>query len=44
MALKLLFSPATVKAHVANIIALLGASNRTEDASRARGLGLIADN
>lgn len=40
----LLISPATVKAHVANIIALLGASNRTEAASRARGLGLIADN
>lgn len=36
-------SPATVKAHVANIIALLGAANRTEAAARARSLGLIAD-
>jgi DNA-binding NarL/FixJ family response regulator len=34
-------SPATVKAHVAQIIAVLGATNRTEAAAKARGLGLI---
>lgn len=34
-------SPATVKAHVAQIIAVLGAANRTEAAARARALGLI---
>lgn len=38
----LTISPATVKAHVAQIIAVLGAANRTEAAARARGLGLIA--
>ncbi|MEO9132830.1 MAG: LuxR C-terminal-related transcriptional regulator, partial [Sphingomonas sp.] len=36
-------SPATVKAHVAQIIAVLGANNRTEAAARARTLGLIVD-
>ncbi|GEO01213.1 DNA-binding response regulator [Novosphingobium sediminis] len=34
-------SPATVKTHVAHIIAVVGASNRTEAATRARELGLI---
>ena len=34
-------SPATIKTHVAQVIALLGAANRTEAASRARSLGLI---
>lgn len=38
----LAISPATVKAHVAHIIALLGASNRMEATARARALGLIA--
>lgn len=41
IARELAISPATVKAHVAHIIALLGASNRIEAASRARALGLI---
>jgi DNA-binding NarL/FixJ family response regulator len=41
IARELAISPATVKAHVANIIAVLGASNRIEAASRARALGLI---
>ena len=34
-------SPATVKTHVAQVIALMGAANRTEAAARARALGLI---
>lgn len=34
-------SPATVKTHVAHIIAVVGANNRTEAATRARELGLI---
>jgi len=34
-------SPATVKTHVANIIAALGAANRTEAAAHARGAGLL---
>lgn len=34
-------SPATVKTHVAHVIACLGASNRTEAAMRARQSGLI---
>ena len=34
-------SPATVKAHAATIIALLGAANRTEAAHRAQALNLI---
>ena len=37
----LAISPATVKAHVAQIIAVLGASNRTEASAKARSLGLI---
>lgn len=37
----LAISPATVKAHVAHIIALLGTSNRMEASARARALGLI---
>lgn len=41
IARELAISPATVKAHVAHIIALLGAANRIEAASRARALGLI---
>ncbi len=34
-------SPATVKTHVAQVIAVLGATNRTEAAARARAQGLI---
>lgn len=34
-------SPATVKTHVAQTIAAIGATNRTEAAIRARALGLI---
>jgi DNA-binding NarL/FixJ family response regulator len=34
-------SPATVKTHVAHIIAAMGASNRTEAATRARAQGLV---
>jgi two-component system, NarL family, nitrate/nitrite response regulator NarL len=34
-------SPATVKVHVAQVIAVLGASNRTEAVARARHLGLL---
>lgn len=34
-------SPATIKTHVAQIIAAVGAVNRTEAAARARVLGLI---
>jgi DNA-binding NarL/FixJ family response regulator len=34
-------SPATVKTHVAHIIAVIGATNRTEAANRARELGLV---
>lgn len=34
-------SPATVKVHVAQVIAMLGASNRTEAVARARNLGLL---
>lgn len=34
-------SPSTVKTHVAHIIAVVGASNRTEAATRARDLGLV---
>lgn len=34
-------SPATVKSHVAHIIACLGATNRTEAALKARELGLL---
>lgn len=41
IARELAISPATVKAHVAHIIALLGAANRIEAAARARALGLI---
>ncbi|OZA17716.1 MAG: hypothetical protein B7X90_13975 [Novosphingobium sp. 17-62-19] len=41
IARELAISPATVKAHVAHVIALLGVSNRIEAAARARGLGLI---
>jgi len=44
IARELAISPATVKAHVAHIIALLGAANRIEAASRARSLGLIDQN
>ncbi len=35
-------SPATVKAHTAAVILVLGAANRTDAVYRARGLGLIA--
>jgi two-component system, NarL family, nitrate/nitrite response regulator NarL len=41
IARELAISPATVKAHVAQIIAVLGVSNRIEAAARARSLGLI---
>lgn len=34
-------SPSTVKTHIAHIIAVVGASNRTEAATRARELGLV---
>lgn len=34
-------SPATVKTHVAQVIAVLGATNRTEAAAKARAQGLI---
>ncbi len=34
-------SPATVKTHVATLIAIVGATNRTEAAARARALGLL---
>lgn len=34
-------SPATVKTHVAHIIACLGATNRTEAAMKARELGIV---
>lgn len=37
----LAISPATVKAHVAQIIAVFGVANRVEAAARARALGLI---
>jgi DNA-binding NarL/FixJ family response regulator len=35
-------SPSTVKGHVAQIIAVLGAANRTEASAKARELGLIS--
>jgi len=35
-------SPSTVKGHVAQIIAVLGAANRTEASAKARDLGLIS--
>lgn len=41
IALALGLSPATVKNHVAQVIALLGAANRTEAAAKARSLGLV---
>ncbi len=44
IARELAISPATVKAHVAHIIALLGAANRIEAAARARAMGLIDQN
>lgn len=34
-------SPATIKTHVAQIIATVGAANRTEASARARALGLL---
>ena len=34
-------SPATVKTHVAQLIAILGATNRTDAAMKARGRGLL---
>lgn len=37
----LAISPATVKAHVAQIIAVFGVANRMEAAARARAMGLI---
>jgi DNA-binding NarL/FixJ family response regulator len=37
----LILSPATVKTHVAQAIAAIGATNRTDAAIRARALGLI---
>jgi two-component system nitrate/nitrite response regulator NarL len=37
----LVLSPATVKTHVASIIAVLGARNRTEAAAHARASGLV---
>ena len=38
---RLIISPHTAKRHVANILGKLGATTRTEAASRARDLGLI---
>jgi two-component system nitrate/nitrite response regulator NarL len=37
----LCLSPATVKAHVAAVIAALGSANRTEAAFAARNFGVI---
>jgi DNA-binding NarL/FixJ family response regulator len=34
-------SPTTVKTHVAHVMSLLGAANRTEAAAKARALGLV---
>ena len=34
-------SPATVKTHVAQVIALIGATNRTDASMRAQRLGLV---
>lgn len=41
IARQLALSPATVKTHVATLIAILGAANRTEAVSRARTAGLV---
>jgi DNA-binding NarL/FixJ family response regulator len=41
IARELELSPATVKTHVATLIAVLGASNRTEAVARARTQGLV---
>lgn len=37
----LALSPATIKTHVAKILAVTGAANRTEAASRAQSMGLL---
>jgi DNA-binding CsgD family transcriptional regulator len=39
----LFISPKTASVHVSNLLMKLGAANRTEAASRARALGLLAD-
>lgn len=41
IARRLDLSPATVKTHVAHLIAIIGAANRTEASALARGRGLI---
>lgn len=41
IARELELSPATVKTHVATLIAVLGATNRTEAVARARAQGLV---
>lgn len=41
IARRLDLSPATVKTHVATLIAVLGAANRTEAAAKARAAGLV---
>ena len=41
IALALGLSPATIKTHLANVQAILGARNRMEAAGRARALGLL---
>jgi DNA-binding NarL/FixJ family response regulator len=41
IAIALAISPATVKAHAAAVIAILGAANRTDAAMRARQSGII---
>lgn len=41
IALGLGLSPATVKSHLATVLAILGARNRTDAAARARAVGLL---
>lgn len=41
IARELCVAPATIKAHVAQIIAIVGAANRTEASMRAQSLGLL---
>lgn len=41
IARRLAVSPATVKSHVAQVIAILGAGNRTDAAVKARSMGIV---